>query len=121
MFFPVCWCDFIIDLDSVWVEMKIVLYDPFQRCTRETKILKTSLGGRFRTPSDRNSHCMYIVSASSCTIWHFLPFCLGCLLSLWLETCVPTVNLAFHGKLLKLNCLQILPCTALNYCVPKKL
>ena len=42
-------------------------------------------------------HCKNILLSTSCQIWDFLPFCWGCLLTLWLEICAPNEKFGFSG------------------------
>ena len=58
------WCEFILDLDSVWVQITILLKNTLWLYTWKTKFLGKSSEGLFRTPSNRISHRIHIVSAS---------------------------------------------------------
>ena len=58
-------------------------------------------------------HCRVISQSTSFQIWNFLPSCWGCLLTLWLEICVPNDKFGFSGDNCKTCCeislAQILP------------
>ena len=73
----------------------------------KTKFLGTSLEGLFRTPSTRISLSIQIVRiyCSQLPVWSgiFLPFCWSCLLTLWLENCVPNDEFCFSGIIVKVK------------------
>ena len=118
----VSWCGFMLDLDSVWAPLKILLLDSFQRCTGKTKSFGISLEGLFRTP-DRISHRIHIVR-TSCSQ---LParsgiFCILVEVIYWpcgLKFVYPAINLAFLGMILKLNSVRNFACTILDDFVSK--
>ena len=44
-FFHVSWCEFMLDLDPVWVQLKILDHDSLHRCTWKAQFLATSSNG----------------------------------------------------------------------------
>ena len=104
-----------LDLDSVWVQLKTLHSNSFHRCRWKTKFLGTSSGRIFRTPSIRISHHIFIVR-TSCRKFHARVgiFCLlvDVVYRPWgLKFVYPTINLAFleitvKDKLLAKFCLK---------------
>ena len=103
----VSWSEFIFVLDSVWVQIKILLQDSLQRCTWKTKFLGTPSEGLFWTPSDRISHSIHIVRTSCSQLPTDLGFyCLLVKVFYWpygLKFVYPTINLVFLGITVKVK------------------
>ena len=87
-----------LDLNSAWVQLKILLLDSLQRCAWK-KFWGTSSGWLFQIPSDRISHrihnvrtyCSQLLAWSRIFCFHFEVVC-------WLwgsKFLYPTMNLAF--------------------------
>ena len=61
-----------------------------------------------------------ILQLTSGKIWDFLSSCWGCLLTLWLKTLYPTINLAFLRIIVELNFLRNIAHTVLYDFVSKE-
>ena len=104
--FHVRLCEFMLDLDSVWVQLKILLWDSLQRCMWKTRFLGTFSERLFRTSSGRISHRIHSIG-TSCSQ---LPARSGIFYLLievvyWpcdLKFVYPTINLTFLGIIVKL-------------------
>lgn len=59
MFFHISWWKFMVDLDLVWVQLRILLQNSLQWCTRKTQFLGMSFDGLFQILLII-SHCIYI-------------------------------------------------------------
>ena len=100
-FSHVSWWEFMLDLNSIWVQLKILLSDSLQQCLRK-QLKKIPPKTFLRTPSswerlrrDFFGHLPteYLTTStylttSSCQIWDFLLSCWGCLRILRLEICL---------------------------------
>ena len=95
-----------LDLDSVWVQLRILPQDSFQRCTWKTKFLGASAEGLFQMPSDRISHRIHIVGTSCCQLTARSEiFCLLVVVVYWpcsLKFMNPKINLAFPRIIVRL-------------------
>ena len=72
------------------------------------QVLGNVIGGTFSDSQQNLSphpHYQDILQSTFNQIWDFLPSCWGCLLTLWLKTCVPNNNFGFSGD----NCYIKLP------------
>jgi len=106
-FCHVSWCEFMLDLDPVWVKMNILDQDSLHWWTWNTQLLASSSDGLFRTPSDRISHRIHTVRRS----YSQLPARFGwiCLLvdvvdwSCGFKFVNPTINLAFLGIIVEVE------------------
>ena len=90
-----------------WQGQKLI--DFILQCVWKTKFLGTSSEGLFLDSFWQNllphPHCQEILQSTPYQIWDFLLSCWGCLLTLWLEICVPNNKFGFSGD----NCYIKLP------------
>ena len=100
-------CESLFDLDSVWVQLKVILQDSVNGWPRKTQLLTASQEWLFWTPPNRIFHCVDILWGScsqlSTTCW-FLSF-LGGLYqcSCVLERLYPASNLELRGTFIEIE------------------
>ena len=100
-------CESLFDLDSVWVQLKVILQDSVNGSTGKTQLLRASLEWLFWTPPNRISHCVDILwgpySQLSTTCW-FLSFFGGLYqCSCVLELLYPASTLELMGKVIDIK------------------
>ena len=98
----VSWYEFIFDVDSVWVQLKILIKEGFfATINMKDQVLGNVFGGDFsnffRENISPHTHYQDMLQSTSSQIWDSLPSCWGCFLTLWVEICVPYVKFVFSG------------------------
>ena len=111
-------CESLFDLDSVWVQLKVIFQDFVNGWTRKTQLLRASPEWLFWTLPNRISHCISILWGSCCqhssTCW-FLSFFDGLYqCSCVLEFLYPASNLELMGKVIEINLLRYLAWTVFS-------
>ena len=74
----------------------------------------------FRQNLSPHLHCQDNLRSTSCQTWDFLLSCKRCLLTMWLEICVPNDNLVFLGIIVEVKHLANFSCPFFNAFVSKK-
>ena len=95
------------DLDSVWVQLKVILQDSVNRWMRKTQLLRASPEWLFWTLPNRISHCVDILWGScsqlSTTCWFLSSFGGLYQCSCVLELLYPASNLELMGKVIEIK------------------
>ena len=94
----ISWCEFMLDLDSILGTAEDPSLIFFATMHAKDQVLGNVFGetfsDSFRHNLSPNPHHQDILLSTSCQIWDFLPSSWGCLLTLWLEICVPNYKFA---------------------------